>query len=94
MKLYLYISDHERYVNGEYDWCFNVYHDPDLVNRLENDYTFFAEVEVEPIAVADATKKAVADLDKQIHGIRAKAQKHVEILEERKQNLQAITVQP
>ena len=93
MKLNIYISDHESYANGEYNWCFNIYHDPETVGRLDVDYTFFAEVDVEPADVGDVTKKAVAELDKQIQTIRAKAESHASMLETRKQNLLAITHQ-
>jgi len=93
MKLYIYIADHERYANGEYDWCFNIYHDPEIVERIEKEYTLFAEVEAEPADVGDVTQKAVAELDRQIQTIRAKAESHASLLETRKQNLLAITHQ-
>lgn len=90
IKLYVYITNHEYYVNGEYNWCFDVYHDPKTVERIGKDYTLFTEIEADVIDVADATQKAVAGLDKEIQNIRAQAESRVKTLEDRRDNLKAL----
>ena len=94
MKLYLYITNNERFVNGELDFAFTVYADKDIVSRNEWDKVFVGEFEIDLPNPDSITQLAVADIDREIQQHRARAESEASMLETRKQNLLAITHQP
>ncbi|RLA39793.1 MAG: hypothetical protein DRR06_18525 [Gammaproteobacteria bacterium] len=94
MKLLIYIREHEYYLNGDYDFAFTVFHDPEIADRLDKGYIFVGEVEVDEPDITDITQAAVTAIDEEITGTRARLQHSIDGLEARKANLLAITHQP
>ncbi len=89
-KLHLYIRDNETFVEGNLNFAFTVFADPELVGRIDNDYLYVDEFEVDIPEVEDITQLAVADLDREIQKVRARSEAEVQSIETRKANLLAL----
>ncbi len=91
MKAFIYIRDNEAYLRGDFDFAFDVFADKELPERIRPEYIFVQEIDIEPVEILDVTQAAVTSLDEEITNTRAEFQNRISKLEERKQNLLAIT---
>ena len=91
MKLHLYIHNLEYFLAENYQYCFRVVSDRERFEHFNKDYVYAGAVDVEiDVDRKTVTQIAVKQLDDQIKEIRAVAQKGVEAIEQRKQNLMAL----
>ncbi len=95
MKLYLYITNPEGYING--DVCFHA-----MTREMEIDVWILAgSIDFDEVGIAfplvndkEIRKIALASIEKQVQNIRAEFEVDLGSLEERKQKLLSITHQP
>ena len=90
MKLHIYIAQPDQFAAGYYDSCFTL----STRNDWEIDgWVYVGEVDLNLDAVNrdEVCELAIKGFDARIQEIRAVAQKGVEAIEQRKQNLLALT---
>lgn len=92
MKLYIYISNPEEFLQGDYDFCFRATSmTPEKIARSVPEYIHAGTVEVE-INVEDRAVRQVAKsiIDAEMRKVRGESEAKLEALEHRKQRLLAI----
>ena len=93
MKLYIYITDHESALKGDFAWSITTSSREDLGENT--DWLLAGEVDVELSVDNEAiSMSAINNLDKEIQETRAVSEAKITELERRKQELLAITYKP
>ena len=91
MKLFIYTTDIEAALRGDFDWSLNLSTRSDL-DDVADDWCLIGEVEHAMDIDRDVlTKKAVSNLGEQIQKVKAASHVAVTQLETRQQNLLALT---
>ena len=92
MKLYIYTTDIEAALRGDFDWSLNLSTRNDLGDAVDEGWYLIGEVEHAMDLDRDVlTKKAVSNLGEQIQKVKAASHVAVTQLETRQQNLLALT---
>ncbi len=94
MKLFIYVTNIEDALKGDFAWSITASSRDDLDGRGVDSYQLVKEVEVELDLDREAlTGKAIDSLSEQINDIKAKTTAAITLLEARQQNLLSLTHQ-
>ena len=92
MKIFIYITDMEEALRGDFAWSMNCSNRDDLADMGENKWYLVGDVEVDlDLDRKKLTQLAIKNLDEQIKEIKATMTIAVTQLESRQQNLLALT---
>lgn len=93
-RLFLYISDAEAYIKGGRDYCFSLVSDKEYTDNVFDEWVYVCHIDVDfPLHVSetDIRQAAITRLEDRIAETRANAQRDVERLDKRRQELLALT---
>ena len=93
MKLHLYIGDAEAFARGDMNFCFRLRTDPEFIEEHYPEWVYVTEIEFElydKVDVSEITEIAVRQLDECIRDVQGRAEKSVQDLRDRQQNLLAL----
>jgi hypothetical protein len=95
-RLFLYISDAEAYIKGGRDYCFSLVSDKEYTDSVFDEWIYVCHIDIDfPLHVSetDIRQVAITKLEDRIAETRANAQRDVERLDRRRQELLALTYQ-
>ena len=95
MKLFIYIRDAEKFLRGDFDFCFRISSDsPESVSKYAASHLHAGVVDVDiDIDAQTVRQHALEVIDAQADIVRGKLGEQLARIEARRQNLLAITHQ-
>ena len=96
MKMYVYITNQEAFLRGEYDFAMDLRDNPNYEDYDWFDGTLLTSIEIDVDAVShdEVTQSAITAIEVRETEIRAKSEAELTALQQRKSELLSITHQP